>query len=102
MTFFSSTTARLEEELRDDEHKWETVMHASKTFLPNSLCDPVLDIHHNPRRGGADAPNAKPIPYALVVTLHAPKTPKLYDDVVTRYPGLLVPLTPAIAIPLRT
>jgi hypothetical protein len=100
--FFSSSSALLEGELRDDEHKWETVLHASERFQAGSLKDPMLDIHYNPREGGADATDPKAIPYALVVTMTAPKSPSLYNSVVTRYPGILMQLKPVIAIPIRT
>ena len=40
-----------EQQLRDDAHKWETCLHASKRKLAKSLDQPVFDIHYNARAG---------------------------------------------------
>jgi hypothetical protein len=42
------------------------------------------------------------IPYTLVITVAAPGTGDLYDQVVRRYRSVLEPLTPLIQIPVRT
>jgi hypothetical protein len=42
------------------------------------------------------------IPYGLVITVEAPSTKDLYDQVVRRYRTALEPLTPVIQIPVRT
>lgn len=101
-TFFSSNDGTPETELRSDEHKWETTQQRTISKRGDSLKDPVLDIHHIPRSGGQDASSADPVPYAVVLTLVAPKAPRIYDGIVARYRGLVIPVQPRIAIPIRT
>lgn len=67
-----------------------------------SINDPVFDIHYNARKGGSFFKGAKPIPYALVVTVHAKKIADLYDRVSQRYRTQLEALRPIIQLPVRT
>jgi hypothetical protein len=46
--------------------------------------------------------SAKPIPYALVVTVHAKNVPDLYDRISQRYRTQLKALRPVIQIPIRS
>jgi hypothetical protein len=46
--------------------------------------------------------SADKIPYALVITITARKTPNLYDQILQRYPTVLEPLRPVVDIPVRT
>jgi hypothetical protein len=74
---------------------------ASKTFRASSLNDPVFDIHYNARRGGASDRGAKPIPYALVLTVETRHIQDLYNKIALRYPTQLEELRPVIQIPIR-
>lgn len=90
-----------EEELRRDAHQWETSLKRTRAFLGSSLNDPVFDIHYNARKGGSLYKGAKPIPYALVVTVYAKNVPDLYDKVSQRYRTQLEALKPVIQVPVR-
>jgi hypothetical protein len=91
-----------EEELRHDAHKWEPCIKARKTFRTSSLNDPAFDIHYNARLGGGRYENAKPINYALVVTIASRHMKQLYNRIVQRYRTQLEPLRPVLQIPIRT
>lgn len=99
--FFSSKRYANEDELRRDAHKWEPCLKASKNFRASSLHDPTFDIHYNARHRGANYLKAKPIPYALVLTVQATHLPDLYNKVALRYRTQLEPLRPVIEIPIR-
>lgn len=99
--FFTMSDMDTEQQLRDDALKWETVLRREKRFRGTSLRDPVFDIHFNPREGGADATNPKPIPYALIITVQANRVSDLYDRVAARYRTQLEALQPVIEIPIR-
>ena len=91
-----------ENPLRRDAHQWETSVKCTHRFLWTTLNDPVFDIHYNARKGGHLYVNAKPIPYALVVTVHAKNVPDLYDRITQRYRTQLEALKPVIQVPIRT
>ena len=74
-----------EDELRRDAHKWETCLHAMVTKRGSGLNGPVFDIHYNARAEGQNDRSSNKIPYALVITVEAPSTKDLYDQVVRRY-----------------
>jgi hypothetical protein len=90
-----------EDELRRDAHKWETCLHARVTKRGSNLNNPVFDIHYNARVQGQNDRTSNKIPYALIITVEAPSTKDLYDQVVRRYRTLLEPLMPVIQIPVR-
>lgn len=80
-----------ERELRDAAHKWETVLHRNRTFQDSSgLAGPVFDVEYHARASSkAIAPKSAPdVSFALVVTLHAPGVPNLYDLIRQKYPVL--------------
>jgi hypothetical protein len=91
-----------EEELRQDAHKWETTLHASKRFLSKTLNNPVFDIHYHARSAGGHAQSPSRIPYALVVSVAAPKMPDIYNQLLQKYRTKLEVLRPVIEIPIRT
>jgi len=99
--FFKTSDEMSERELRDDAREWETVLRATKRFRGSSLSDPVFDIHYNPREGGANAGHPAEIPYALVVTVSAPRVSDLYERISGRYRTQLEPLKPVINVPIR-
>lgn len=101
-SFFQLHEFSNEQDLRQDAHKWETTLHREKTMFGKSLRNPVFDIHYNAREGGAPTTTASKIPYALVVSVTAPKTSDLYNKIVRRYAMRLRPLQPIqTTIPIR-
>lgn len=90
-----------ESELRDDAHKWETIMTDKTKIRGDNLKDPTFDIHYNARAFGGPNQNALKIPYALVVTVRKKGMPQLYNKIVQRYRAQLEILRPAIRIPVR-
>ncbi|WP_158853157.1 S8 family peptidase [Saccharothrix deserti] len=101
-SFFQRSEYDNERTLRNDAHKWETVLSRSRRFLGSSLLNPVFDIHHNARTGGGVATSADRIRYALVITVRSDRTPDIYDQVVRSYAGRLETLQPRVEIPIRT
>jgi len=87
-TFFPSSEYRSELEQRADLGKWEPVLHASQQFLGKSLKGACFDIHYNAREGGAVAASPELIPYALVLTVHAPRHANLYEDILATHTKL--------------
>lgn len=100
-SFFTSGGYQTEEALRRDAHKWEPCMKASVRVRASSLDDPVFDIHYNARRAGMNDGSARPIPYALMVTVEN-DSPDLYNKIAQRYRTMLEPLRPVIQIPVRS
>jgi hypothetical protein len=101
-SFFQLQDYSDEQDLRRDAHKWETTLHRTRSKNASSLKDPVFDIHYNARLAGANSRVPGPIRYAMVISLHAPKSPDVYNLVLQRYRNLLVPLRPRIELPIRT
>ncbi len=100
--FFQAKDIYIDEsDLRADAHKWETTMHKRRGMRGASLRNPVFDVHYNARIGGRNHKQADKIPYALVITVHSPKTKDLYNKIVQRYRTYLEPLTPVVNIPVR-
>ena len=100
-SFFRKSEYDSERSLRENAHKWETVLHAKKSFNTSSLNDPVFDVHYQTRVAGKATNAVGPIKYALIVTAKCKKIKDLYDRVVTRYRTLLEPLRPTVEIPIR-
>jgi hypothetical protein len=99
--FFSRKKFATEQELRSDQGKWETVLHNSKRMRASSLKNPAFDIHYNAREGGASTRNADAIPYALILTVSAPKCPDIYNDILRAYNQTLVQIQPKVSLPIR-
>ena len=91
-----------EEQLRRDASKWENVQHAARRFRGASLHNPAFDLHYNARQEGKALRSTELLPYALVVTIKAPRMPDLYDRIRRRYATQLPPLMPVIEVPIRT
>lgn len=101
-SFFRSKDGSPEIVLMRDGHKWETVRHRSKRIAdPSSLKSPAFDLHYNPRLAGMDTDAATPIPYAMIVSVFAPKVPDLYGRILSKYQKLR-PLQPRIRLQTRT
>lgn len=103
-TFFSAKKlyGKAESVLREDGHKWEPCIRATRTFSASSLVEPCFDIYYHHRDGGVADSSPYPIPYALVVGLRATKVKDLYNQVVRAYRALaqLKPRT-RIIVPKR-
>jgi hypothetical protein len=104
IAFFSQSNmyAAAEFELRDDGHKWEPCLRASRDFRATSLREPCFDIYYHHREAGAAGAEHHPIPYALVVGVRAPRVPDLYNRIVRQYAHVLVQLKPRLRIGVRT
>lgn len=100
--FFSRSKYATEHDLRADQGKWETVMHGHCRKRGTSLDLPVFDIHYNARTAGGTAVTPQKIPYALVLTVKAPKHADLYNDILRSYANTLVPIRPKLTVPVRT
>ncbi len=101
--FFQAKDVFVDEtDLRADAHKWETTLHKRRRMRGVGLRNPVFDVHYNARAGGRNAKSAEKIPYALVLTVHSPKTKELYNKIVQRYQTIIEPLKPVVEIPIRT
>lgn len=100
-SFFSADEFETEAQRRRDAHEWETCRHRSKGKLGTSLKEPCFDIHYNARREGRNDTSAERIPYALVITVKAPREPDLYDRVVQRYGSVLRAVQPVTKVRVR-
>ena len=100
-SFFSlKLLGSTEQEMRADSHKWETTIHHQTTLQSRSLKDPEVDIHYVAREEGRATRDAAKIPYALVVSVRAPRMKDLFERTLARYP-ILQQLRPVVAIPIR-
>ena len=89
-----------EADLRDDAGKWETVLSASKTLYPGSLRNPVFDVLYLAREGAHSAENPPSVPYAMMLTIRAPKVVELYNQTVKQFSTLVQPLVPRLKVRL--
>ena len=87
---------------REDGSKWEPCLKSSRRFNSSSLYRPTFDIYYHHREGGSAGTPESAVEYALVISLQAPKTKDLYNQVVRAYSQILVPLAPRIEIPIST
>lgn len=85
---------------RSDAHKWETTLSSSKNMYGKGLKNPTFNIHYNARDCGNTTNSGIDIPYALVITVSAPKCANLYNKIVNRYRTHLEILKPVIQIPI--
>jgi hypothetical protein len=88
-------------DLREDGHKWEPCLKAKRTFRATTLVDPLFDIYYHHREEGQALKEPKPIPYALVISMKAPKVKDFYNKVVRTYSNVLIPLRPKTQIQVR-
>jgi hypothetical protein len=99
-SFFKLGKYASEAERRSDSGKWEPVMHDEDRMRGSTLEDPVFDIHYIAREGAGPTSRARPIPYALVVTIGAPKHADLFSTVLADH-RVLVAIEPEISLPVR-
>lgn len=87
-------------QLRQDGHKWEPCLKASKTKRGSSLVKPCFDVYYHNRDEGRADKDARPMPYALIVSLKAPRIKTLYAQVLEAYSEILLPLKPRTVVPV--
>ena len=85
-------------DLREDGHKWEPCLKATRKFRSSTLVNPLFDIYYHHREEGQALKEPKPIPYALVISMKAPRVKDFYNRVVRTYSSVLVPLRPRTQI----
>jgi hypothetical protein len=95
--FTKSKMFTTESELRDDFHKWETVLHKCGNKRATSLSNPVFELHYNARECCADIKRKLKIPYSMVITIKG-KDKELYEKVRRHYVHILQPILPTIDI----
>lgn len=84
--FFEHAQYESEASLREYGLKWDTVMQGEKHLVADkSVSSPFFELHYVAREGMKFKCDAGQVPYALVVTIRAPKTPDIYEQVVERY-----------------
>ncbi len=101
--FFSETNMFGSPEfiLREETCKWEPCRKHSRRFLASSLSNPCFDIKYHQRQAGRPTSDVRPIRYAFVVSIEAPRIPDLYNRVVRAYANILVPMQPRLRIPIQ-
>jgi hypothetical protein len=88
--FFSVGSYGSEDELRLDAHKWETVLHRSRSWRAEALLDACFDIQHGARERGraVKTKDVPPLPYVLIVTITSDSAQPVYNRVLQRYRSL--------------
>ena len=87
-----------EYELREGGLKWEPCVKRTRWFQAPSLLDPVFDIYNHSRRGGSRIGANNEVPYALIVSIKAPRVPDLYNQILRTYSGVLTPITATLHV----
>ena len=87
-----------EYDLRGGGLKWEPCVKRARTFQAKTLLEPVFDIYNHSRQAGSRVGTDNPVPYALVVSIKAPRVPDLYDQIVRAYQGVLIPIRPRLRL----
>lgn len=91
-----------EYDLRDDGHKWEPCLKHARPYRAAGFDRPVFDIYYHHRESGSKASDPKPIKYALIIGIAAPKIKDFYARVVRRYRNILVQLLPRLQLQIRS
>ena len=98
--FFEHGPYESEAHLREYGLKWDTVMQGEKSFdSSKSVSAPFFELHYMAREGMNYKVDAGQIPYALIVTIKAPKTPDIYAQVLERYKLKIRPIV-EVGLPL--
>lgn len=101
-SFFKQQKFATEAELRNDAGKWESVLHNSVSKIGSTLEEPAFELHYSARNGGANAgKEARPVRYAFVVSIEAPKSKTIFNDILTEYENILTEIEPLIEIPIQ-
>lgn len=57
--------------------------------------EPAFELHYSARENGADAGSrARPIKYAFLVTIEAPKNQDIFTDILNEYSHILSEIEP--------
>jgi len=96
--FTSAKVFATEQELREDAHKWDTVMRARASFRATTLQRPVFDVEHQSRSNGGPAARGTNVPYVLIVSIRESGNSDLHASVLESHPTL-VALEPVIELP---
>jgi hypothetical protein len=98
--FFQGKGYYSTEAQRRDAHKWETTLRAERRFQAGTLKRPVFDVEHQARLHGGPAARRSDVPYALILSIKAPKEPDLYNRILTAYRNRLEILRPLVEVPV--
>lgn len=101
--FFKQQTFATEAELRADAGKWESTLHNERSMRGSTLNQPAFELHYSARDAGANAKPAisKPIKYAFVVTIKAPKSINIFGEIINEYSNILTEIEPQVEIPIQ-
>ena len=100
MPFFDHGRYESEMALRNFGLKWDTVMSGEKNLLADkSIREPFFELHYIPREGMNPYYVVNRMPYALVVTVRAPKAADIYAKVCARYMGKIRPIS-EVGVPI--
>lgn len=84
-----------------EEGKWEPCLKRTQKFQSKTLKESCFDIYYHSRDEATALSNPDSIPFALVVSVKAPKVINLYEQVVRTYLNILVPIQPKVRIQVR-
>lgn len=91
-----------EGELRDSG-KWETVRRlTAKTFEPDEIFDPQIELSYIARHAGRLSDDVPPIPFSIVATIEAKEDPEVYDKVRRQFAQLRPALRSRTRVGLRS
>jgi len=84
-SFFSCANLYpIEQELREDAHKWETCVSRYQRFKSSTLEKPMFDVKYHAREQGASPSPSKtvaPIKYSLILTIRTEGNTELYNSI---------------------
>ncbi len=86
--------------MRDSHFKWEPCCHNSATKLAKSLRGSCFDVYYHNRVSGLATSFPRPMPYAFVISLIAPKDKELHTKVTQSFSNTLMVLKPKTLIQL--
>ena len=89
-------------ELREGGLKWEPCVKRTRRFQAKSLSSPAFDIYNHSRQPGSRIGTDSEVPYALIITIKAPKIPDLYNRIVRAHAGVLIPIAPKLRVAANT
>jgi hypothetical protein len=102
-TFFSAKNLYgAEAAMRESHFKWEPCCHHFVRKNPSSLRGSCFDVYYHHRISGVASILPRPMPYAFVVSLRAPKTKDLYDRVRQTFANTLIALRPRTQVQVRS
>jgi hypothetical protein len=79
----------IEEELREDAHKWETCISRHQRFKKSTLSNPVFDVKYHAReKGGVVNDELAPLTYSLVISIRAEGDVNIYNKVLQQHQTL--------------